>query len=64
MRMSQQYSFTGPLPPPEVLAKYNETVPGLAERIICMAEQQAKHRQQIETTVIKSNSFVQRLDRS
>lgn len=59
--MSGQYSFTGPLPPPEVLEKYNQAVPGLAERIIKMAEQQATHRQQLELTVVESNAFVQKL---
>lgn len=61
MRVSQQYSFSGPLPPPEILAKYNEALPGLGERIISMAEQQAKHRQNIEKTVIDSNAFVQKV---
>lgn len=61
MRVSQQYSFSGPLPPPEVLERYNQAMPGLAERIISMAEQQAKHRQQLETTVVNSNAFVQKV---
>jgi|SRR5271154_3497962 len=60
-RVSQQYSFSGPLPPPEVLEKYNQAMPGLAERIINMAEQQARHRQEIEKTVINSNAFVQKV---
>lgn len=41
-------SFSGPLPPPDVLKRYNEVVPGAAERIITMAEAQAKHRQELE----------------
>jgi uncharacterized membrane protein len=61
LRVSQQYSFSGPLPPPEVLEKYNQAMPGLAERIICMAEQQARHRQEIEKTVVNSNAFVQKV---
>jgi len=61
MRVSQQYSFSGPLPPPEVLEKYNQAMPGLAERIISMAEQQGRHRQEIEKTVINSNAFVQKV---
>src|SRR5437879_5097709 len=61
MRVSQQYSFSGPLPPPEILEKYNQAMPGLAERIISMAEQQARHRQELEKTVIKSNAFVQKV---
>ena len=31
-------SFSGPLPPPELLKQYDEVVPGAAERIISMAE--------------------------
>jgi len=48
--------FSGPLPPPEVLAKYNEVYPGLAERIMVMAENQSQHRQGIETRVINART--------
>jgi uncharacterized membrane protein len=44
--------FSGPLPPPQVLLKYNEAVPGGAERIFAMAERQSHHRQDLEKTVI------------
>lgn len=47
--------FSGPLPPPEVLRRYNEIFPGCAERIVGMAEAQAHHRQYLEKTVIDSN---------
>jgi uncharacterized membrane protein len=43
------------------LEKYNLAMPGLAERIICMAEQQARHRQELEKTVVNSNTFVQKV---
>jgi uncharacterized membrane protein len=46
--------FSGPLPPPEILVKYNEALPGCAERIIAMAETQSKHRQSLESKVIES----------
>lgn len=52
--------FSGPLPPPEELAKYERILPGSADRIIRMAEEQAKHRQQLESTVIGSNATVQK----
>jgi len=42
------------------MEKYNQIVPGLAERIIGMAEQQSKHRQGLEKTVVESNAFVQK----
>jgi len=61
MNVARAYSFSGPLPPPEVLEKYNQVIPGLAERIITMAEQQSKHRQGLERTVVESNAFVQKI---
>jgi uncharacterized membrane protein len=42
----------GPLPPPEVLARYDEVSPGLAERIVKMAENQADHRRAMEKRVV------------
>lgn len=47
--------FTGPIPPPEVLIKYNDALPSAAERIVAMAESQLKHRQELENRVIESN---------
>jgi len=42
----------GPLPPPDILLAYNAAVPGAAQRIIAMAEDQNRHRMALETTVI------------
>jgi uncharacterized membrane protein len=53
-------SFSGPLPPPEILVRYNEAVPGGAERILAMAERQSQHRQDLENRVIEANCRVQR----
>lgn len=47
--------FSGPLPPPQMLVKYNEAFEGCAERIVAMAERQATHRQGIEKTAVESN---------
>src|SRR5690606_22269969 len=41
-------SFTGPLPPPEILKSYDSIVDGAASRIIKMAEIQADHRRALE----------------
>jgi uncharacterized membrane protein len=41
-------SFSGPLPHPDVLRKFNEIIPGAAERIIKMAEDQSIHRKELE----------------
>jgi uncharacterized membrane protein len=44
----ERHEFSGPLPPPEVLARYNEALPGGAERIVALAEQQPGHRRRME----------------
>jgi uncharacterized membrane protein len=54
-------SFSGPLPPPEVLERYNQILPGAAERIITMAESQHQHRQGLEDHVVHSNVDAQKL---
>ncbi len=48
LAMQQQ---SGPIPPPEILRKYDEIHPGLAERIIKMAEEEAAHRRIMESEV-------------
>ena len=48
-------SFSGPLPHPDVLRKFNEIVPGSAERIMKMAEEQSAHRKELEKKVIDSD---------
>lgn len=53
--------FSGPLPPPELLERYNQVLPGAAERIIAMAEKQSSHRQNIEKEVISGNVFSQKM---
>jgi uncharacterized membrane protein len=53
--LSVSASFSGPLPPPEILARYNDAVPDAAERIIAMAEKQAEHRMGLESRVIDAD---------
>ncbi len=43
---------SGPLPPPEQLIKYDEALPGLAERIVVMTEHQSAHRMELEKSVV------------
>ena len=52
--ISQQYS--GPLPPPDILEKFNQIIPNGAERIMVMAEAQSKHRMTLETKVLNTDS--------
>ena len=60
MEVTRQISFSGPLPPPSLLAQYNEIIPNGAERMLAMAEKQASHRENLETQVIKNNLARQR----
>ena len=48
----QQYS--GPLPHPDDLIRYNQAVPDAAERILSMAESEMKHRHQEEEKLLNS----------
>lgn len=53
--------FSGPLPPPEILERYNSALPDAAERIMRMAEQQSRHRQEMEKMVIQGNISSQKI---
>ena len=46
--ITQVQQWSGPLPAPESLAKYDSVVPGSAERILAMAEKEQNHRHQTE----------------
>lgn len=49
---TQQYS--GPIPPPNILEGFERIVPGSAERILRMAEQNSEHQQAIEKLALTS----------
>lgn len=51
---SRSSTFIGPLPPPEILDRYNQVVPGMAERLMRDFEKQTDHRMFIEKQVIRS----------
>ena len=44
--------FMGPIPPPQILAEYEQFLPSSADRILCMAEKETAHRQTMETKAI------------
>jgi uncharacterized membrane protein len=52
--ISVQQSYSGPIPDPHSLAQYEQVQPGLAERIIRMAEQEVEHRHRQEDMLIKN----------
>lgn len=47
-------SFSGPLPPPDVFGGYDKILPGAAERILKMAEDEAQHRRSQESKMVDS----------
>lgn len=57
---SASASFSGPLPHPALLDQFERIVPGAAERIIRMAEEQAAHRRGLEKTAVEANAWSQK----
>jgi len=53
--------FRGPLPSPAILKEYEDILPGSADRIITMTEKQQQHRMSIESAVIQSDIWMERL---
>lgn len=51
----KQESFSGPIPHPELLRKYDEVQLGFAERIVSMAEKQLEHRIKCESAVVNGS---------
>lgn len=52
--MAEKYEgFSGPIPSPDMMARYEEISPGFADRILTMAEKQANHRMQAEDRMIE-----------
>lgn len=49
-------TYSGPIPPAGQLREYEEVLPGSADRILRMAENQADHRQDIEKIAVKGGS--------
>lgn len=45
-------SFSGPLPPPEIISDYEKILPGGAERIFAMAEKEQVHRHSMDSLAV------------
>lgn len=43
---------TGPIPPPEILERYNKVYPGLAKQIVEMAQDEGLHRRAMEKSLL------------
>jgi uncharacterized membrane protein len=53
--MKQEFSFTGPIPPPGLLKQYNEVMPGCAETIVEQFVAQGNHRRKMEKVVLEGD---------
>lgn len=54
-----QAVFAGPLPPPNILQAYEQVEAGLADRIVAMAEDQGRHRRELEWKALEGNQAAQ-----
>ena len=54
VRVSER--FAGPIPPPPVMKQYEEILPGSADRILKMAENQSEHRRWMEKKRLSSSN--------
>lgn len=50
-------SFSGPLPPPDMLKKYEEVLPGSADRIVSLAENEQKIQGRITKNIARNDSL-------
>ena len=50
--------WRGPLPPPEVVQRYEDMVPGAADRLLTLTEKQQAHSHNIEEKVINIHQTV------
>lgn len=48
IQVAQQKFYSGPIPDPDSLQKYEDVCPGFAERLMSMAEKEQSERIQIQ----------------
>lgn len=53
--VAESHEFSGPLPPPSILSSYEGISPGLAGRIVAMAENEAIHRHDMEKRLLDAD---------
>lgn len=54
--VSQQMQWSGPLPPPAALERFNQIIPNGADRIVKMAEAEQAHRHEYEKTGVVASA--------
>jgi len=50
--ISAEYSFSGPLPHPRLLQQYDDISPGMANRLVQMAEAEAANRREMQNKIV------------
>jgi uncharacterized membrane protein len=55
-----EIAFEGPIPPPDMLHRYNQIIPNAAERILAMAENENRHRHDQDNKALEANIAAQR----
>ena len=51
----EQKAFTGPIPAPEDFAGYENVLPGAADRILGMSEDNSRHRKEMEKAIVEKD---------
>jgi len=54
-QITAEASWTSPIPPPAVMAQYNQIMPNGADRILRMVEDQHAHRISLESLVVRGD---------
>jgi uncharacterized membrane protein len=57
MALQQTTHYSGVLPPPEALQKYEHLLKGTAERLLTLAEKEAEHRRELTAQGMKRYYF-------
>ena len=55
LEMSRSITYSGAVPPPEMLREFDKIIPNGADRFMKMAEEQSAHRRKIEQKIVESN---------
>ncbi len=51
--IEEQY-YAGPIPHPEIIASYEQIVPGSGDRILAMSEQQQRHKMKVQEILVNA----------
>jgi uncharacterized membrane protein len=53
--------YSGPIPPPELIAGYQEAIPNGGERVLALAEREQEHRHRLESVSLEKATAAHRL---